>query len=161
MAPVYRSDATLLILGSLPGEQSLARQQYYANPRNQFWKLVGGIIKADLEGVAYNVRLARLVDSGIALWDVVARADRDGSLDSSLRNISTNELQAFADRLPQLQAIAFNGQAASKAGRQILDSSAGIDLVTLPSSSPAYTMAFMQKQDAWQCLGRYLHHLEP
>ncbi len=161
MAPVYRRDAKLLVLGSLPGEQSLARQQYYAHPQNQFWKLIGNVIGADLPAMPYSTRLAMLVDHGTAVWDVVAGARRIGSLDSNLRDVAGNDLHAFISQLPYLRAIAFNGGVASKAGRRILLDSTRIKLITLPSSSPAYTLALAEKQREWRRLRCYLGDLEP
>lgn len=161
MAPVHRRDAKLLVLGSLPGEQSLVRQQYYAHPQNQFWKLISDVIGADLTAMPYSTRLAMLVDHGIALWDVVAGARRVGSLDSNLRDVAGNDLHAFVCQLPDLQAIAFNGGMASKAGRRILVDAAEIELITLPSSSPAYTLALAEKQHEWRRLRCYLGDLEP
>jgi hypoxanthine-DNA glycosylase len=158
---VYRRDAKLLVLGSLPGEQSLVRQQYYAHPQNQFWKLIGDAIETDFVEMPYAARLATLVHRRIALWDVVAVARRAGSLDSNLRDVSSNDLDALVQELPDLRAIAFNGGMASKAGRRILVDSAEIELVTLPSSSPAYTLALAEKQREWKRLRCYLGDLEP
>ena len=88
MAPVGSRDAGLLILGSLPGEASLRARQYYAHPQNQFWRLLGSAIGEDLAAMAYENRLARLSSRGIALWDVVGEARRQGDRKSTRLNSS-------------------------------------------------------------------------
>lgn len=155
MAPAGSSDATLLILGSLPGEASLRAQQYYAHPRNQFWRLVGAAIGEDLAGLDYASRLERLAALGIALWDVVEAALREGSLDGAIRNALANPLRDFVAGHPRLQAIAFNGQTASRLGRLALANVNGPLLIDLPSSSPAYTLPFAWKAERWSELGRF------
>jgi len=146
----------LLILGSLPGEVSLARGQYYAHPQNQFWRLVGAVIDADLAGADYSARLAALERAGVGLWDVVKTARRVGSLDQHIREPTPNPLAKFAARLPRLQAIAFNGEKAWKIGSAQLPGDAAPRLVRLPSSSPAHTLAFERKLDAWLGLRAFL-----
>ena len=153
MAPVGSDDAVLLILGSLPGEASLAAQRYYAHPQNQFWRLLGEAIGEPLPTLDYHARLARLANRGIAVWDVVAEARRAGSLDSAIRDARPNPLAKFVATHRRLRAVAFNGQAAAKIGRAQL---AGIDRVTLvdlPSSSPAHTLAIAEKSLRWAALG--------
>lgn len=145
----------VLILGSLPGERSLAERRYYAHPQNQFWRLVGTAIDRDLAAMAYPDRLATLLANGVGLWDVVARARRNGSTDAAIRDASANDLAALADRLPALRAIAFNGGTAGAIGRPLL---AGRDLalVSLPSSSPLHTVGLAAKQPAWRMLADWL-----
>jgi TDG/mug DNA glycosylase family protein len=142
----------LLILGSLPGEVSLARQQYYAHPQNQFWRLMGAVIGADLAGLPYPERLAALAQAGVGLWDVVKSARRVGSLDAQIRGHAPNALAELAARLPALQAIAFNGEKAWKIGSPQFAGDGPLKLIRLPSSSPAHTLAFDRKRDAWLAL---------
>lgn len=153
MAPIGSSDARLLILGSLPGEASLRAQRYYAHPQNQFWRLLGRAIGEDLAGLDYDVRLARLAARGIALWDVVGEARRQGSLDGAIRGAAPNRLRDYAATHSQLQAIAFNGKTAARLGRAALGDMPGLRLIDLPSSSPAYTLAFADKAVRWDLLG--------
>ncbi len=153
MAPIGSSDARLLILGSLPGEESLRAQRYYAHPQNQFWRLLGRAIGEDLAGLDYGVRLSRLAARGIALWDVVGEARRQGSLDGAIRGAAPNRLRDYAATHPQLQAIAFNGKTAARLGRAALGDMPGLRLIDLPSSSPAYTLAFADKAARWDVLG--------
>lgn len=139
----------LLILGSLPGEVSLARAQYYAHPQNQFWRLIGGVIDADLNGLPYLARLAALHASGVGLWDVIGTASRKGSLDTAIRDHQANPLAVFAASLPRLRAVAFNGGKAASLGRKLLADRPDLALIALPSSSPAYTAPFAVKAEAW------------
>jgi hypoxanthine-DNA glycosylase len=142
----------LLILGSLPGEVSLARGQYYAHPQNQFWRLIGAVIGADLAAAAYPDRLAALRRAGVGLWDVVKTASRVGSLDAHIRDPAPNALAELAARLPALRAIAFNGEKAWKIGSAQFQDDGPLKLIRLPSSSPAHTLAFDRKRDAWLAL---------
>jgi double-stranded uracil-DNA glycosylase len=153
MAPVGSIDARLLILGSLPGEKSLLAQRYYAHPQNQFWLLLGMAIGEDLAGMTYDQRLFRLAVRGIALWDVVGEARRQGSLDGAIRNASTNKLIEFVAGHPRLRAVAFNGKTAARLGRAALANLAGVELIDLPSSSPAYTQPLTEKAARWSLIG--------
>ena len=152
MAPVGSRDAGLLILGSLPGEASLRARQYYAHPQNQFWRLLGSAIGEDLAAMAYENRLARLSSRGIALWDVVGEARRQGSLDGAIRGAMPNRLKEYVMAHPRLRAVAFNGKTAARLGRTALAGLAPIQLIDLPSSSPAHTMAFADKLAQWAIL---------
>ena len=154
--PVTRPDTRILLLGSLPGAMSLAAARYYANPRNQFWRLAGSVIERDLEALPYEKRLEALLDAGIGLWDTVAAAERKGSLDAAIRLHRASDLAALASTLPELRAIAFNGGTSARIGRRQLGDAPGFDLIDLPSSSPAYTLPFQSKLDAWLGLRTYL-----
>lgn len=150
--PVADTATRLLILGSLPGEVSLARAQYYAHPQNQFWRLMETVIEADLVDLTYEARLAKLLEHGVGLWDVVGQARRAGSLDGAIREVTPNALADFAATLPALRAVAFNGLTAAAIGRKQLPAGFAPALITLPSSSPAYTLAFARKAEAWAAL---------
>ena len=154
--PVFNERTRLVILGSLPGEASLARGEYYAHPRNQFWRLAGvlsGI--AGLTGLTYPDRLNALLEARVGLWDVVAMARRAGSLDAAIRSPMLNDLGQLLAELTDLRAIAFNGaKAAAIGGRQLAH--LGLPQIRLPSSSPAYTLAFPAKAEAWARLAGYL-----
>ena len=151
--PVVDADTRLLILGSLPGEKSLAHSQYYAHPQNKFWTLLGEVLGVDLSSLPYAARLSTLLAHGVGLWDVVAQAQRTGSLDSNIRARDDNDLVALAASLPQLQTIAFNGGTAAKLGIKVLGEHAQrYRIVSLPSSSPAYTLAYAAKLLKWKTL---------
>jgi TDG/mug DNA glycosylase family protein len=152
MPPAGSNDAKLLILGSLPGEASLKAQRYYAHPQNQFWRLLGRAIGEDLANIAYEDRLIRLAARRIALWDVVGEASRAGSLDAAIRGATPNQLRDYAATHPNLRAIAFNGKTAARIGRASLGELKGVELIDLPSSSPAYTLPFQVKVRHWNLL---------
>jgi hypoxanthine-DNA glycosylase len=154
--PVADIRTRLLVLGSLPGEESLAKAQYYANPRNQFWRLIGAVIACELASLPYLERLERLTEAGIGLWDSVGSATRPGSLDGNIRLHSANKLRSLAESLPELRAIAFNGGTSARIGRKELGATPLWALLPLPSSSPAYTLAFERKREAWLQLRDYL-----
>ncbi|MDP1616272.1 DNA-deoxyinosine glycosylase [Phenylobacterium sp.] len=153
--PVVDADTRLLILGSLPGEMSLQRGQYYANPRNQFWRLMATVTESQMPD-AYDDRLAHLLRRGIGLWDTVKAARRVGSLDGAIQAAQPNALQDLAAGLPKLCAIGFNGGTAARMGRAQLAEAAGLALVALPSSSPAFTQPFEVKAAAWRRLRSYI-----
>jgi hypoxanthine-DNA glycosylase len=150
--PVTDASTRILILGSLPGEVSLAHGQYYANPQNKFWFLVGNVIEQDLVGMDYATRLDTLLKCRIGLWDVVAEARRVGSLDSRIRDHASNDLIALIDTLPNLATIAFNGGTAAKIGMRALGERGGqYRLLRLPSSSPAYaSVPYAEKLAVWR-----------
>jgi hypoxanthine-DNA glycosylase len=149
-APVVDARTRVLILGSLPGAQSLAARRYYAHPQNAFWRLTGSVIGVDLVALDYPDRLAALLAGGIGVWDVIATARRDGSLDGAIRDVEGNDLIALVGSLPRLRLVAFNGKKAAAIGARLL--APETPHLTLPSSSPAYTMAFAPKVAAWEQL---------
>lgn len=152
-APVINENVELLILGSLPGDASLAQSQYYAHPRNQFWMLMAEVIGAPLPMLDYQARLAALLENGIGLWDVVAEAHRVGSLDSNIHNLTSNNLVGVLNDLPHLNTIAFNGGTAARLGLKTLKEKANhCQVIKLPSSSPAYTLPYLDKLIAWRSL---------
>jgi hypoxanthine-DNA glycosylase len=154
--PVVDQRVRILVLGSLPGEQSLAAARYYANPRNQFWRLIGEVTGKDLVPLAYEERLSALLKAHVGLWDSVESAEREGSLDARIRGHSANPLAELAASLPQLKAIGFNGGTSARIGMKALGEDASFALLPLPSSSPAYTLSYERKREAWLKLRDYL-----
>ena len=154
MPPVGSTTPRLLILGSLPGEASLRAQRYYAHPQNQFWRLLGQAIGEDLASMAYDQRLERLAVRGVALWDVVGQAMRRGSLDGAIRGATANPLTSYVATHSRLETIAFNGKTAARLGRAALGLLGAIELIDLPSSSPAYTLPFSAKAERWATLAK-------
>jgi hypoxanthine-DNA glycosylase len=155
--PVVERNVRLLVLGSLPGERSLAEQRYYAHPQNQFWRLISPAAGRDLALLSYDDRLAALLAARIGLWDVVASAHRTGSTDAAMRDIEEHDIAALAETLPDLRAIAFNGGTALRHGRRQLGAAADrYEIVALPSSSPLHTIGLDAKLPAWTALARYL-----
>lgn len=156
LPPVVNARTRVLVLGSLPGEVSLQRAQYYGHPRNLFWPLVGDVIGRDLVALAYEQRLAAILAAGVGVWDVVGSAQREGSLDAAIRDHQPNDLSRLIQTLPALRAIGFNGSTAARIGRPQLVH-AGLHLVLLPSSSPAYaSMRLTDKRERWRELASFL-----
>ena len=154
--PIADAHARVLILGSLPGQESLRRQQYYAQPHNAFWKIMGRLFGAGPE-LPYEQRGQRLIESGIALWDVCAAAQRPGSLDSSIvhSSVVANDLGAFIASHPDISLICFNGGKAGELYRRLVlpglpPAARAIRTETLPSTSPAHAaMRFEEKLTHW------------
>ena len=113
LPPIARADARLFVLGSLPGDASLAARRYYAHPTNQFWRLLGAAIGEDLAALDYEDRLARLAERRVGLWDVIASASRRGSLDQAIREAEHNQIEHLLRDYPDLLAIAEQQQPAS------------------------------------------------
>jgi TDG/mug DNA glycosylase family protein len=155
LPPIARADARLFILGSLPGDASLAAQQYYAHPQNQFWRLVGSVIGQDLHSLPYAARLERLAEHQIGLWDVIGSAARRGSLDQAIRDANHNRIEHLVHEFPELRAIAFNGGTSAAVGRKLIGSETALTLIDLPSSSPANTQPFAEKAMIWEQLRRF------
>ena len=155
-SPVVDAQTRLLILGSLPGDASLKAGQYYGHPQNAFWRLIGGVIGQDLPALPYDDRLAALKAAGVGLWDVVASADRPGSLDAAIRRPEAADLRGLVQSLPDLKAVAFNGGTAAKLGRAVLAGAPGPVLIDLPSSSPAHARPFAEKAAAWAILTQWV-----
>lgn len=149
LPPVLDQRVRILILGSFPGAASLAAQQYYAHPRNQFWPLLSALTGENLHDLPYEKRLPRLLAHGIGLWDVIAACQRAGSLDSAIRQPQENDFAALRQRCPHLRKICFNGKASGKSAPRF--AAAGFATLVLPSSSPANAQStFAQKLAAWQ-----------
>jgi len=154
--PVVAPDTRVLVLGSLPGERSLAAGRYYAHPQNRFWHLLGRVIGVELARLDYEDRLMALLAAKVGLWDTVASAHRVGSLDAAIREAEHNPLADLARSLPELRAVGFNGQASARIGMPQL---AGTDLalIPLPSSSPANaSIPLARKEELWAALGEFL-----
>jgi TDG/mug DNA glycosylase family protein len=154
-APVAKRDAKVLILGSLPGQKSLHMQQYYAHPQNAFWKIMAGLFGA-ASSLPYKERLNLLTSNRIALWDVLAAAERPGSLDSSIvrTSVRANDFAAFFRAHPRIRRVYFNGHKAEELFRRhvlpALGPEFGLVYECLPSTSPAHAgMTFAKKLDRW------------
>lgn len=149
LAPVLNRDTRILILGSFPGEKSLAAKQYYAHPRNQFWSLLSTVLDENLVQLPYLERLMRLQSHRIGLWDVIAACERQGSLDTAIRNATANDFAALRHRCPALFRVCFNGKTSGKMAPEF--AAAGFETLVLPSSSPANAQySFAQKLVLWQ-----------
>jgi double-stranded uracil-DNA glycosylase len=155
--PIANRRAETLILGSLPGRKSLQMQQYYAHPHNAFWKIIGSIFGAD--GVLpYHRRVKLLTSHRVAVWDVLAAAERPGSLDSSIVHASVlaNDFEKFFRAHPRIRRVFFNGRKAEAMYRRFVlpglpSEFADMEYRCLPSTSPAHAgMPFAKKLDSWR-----------
>ncbi len=147
--PVIAPDSRILILGSFPSEASLAAAQYYAHPRNQFWRLLGAVLDEPLAQLGYAERLERMLMHQVGLWDIVAACERRGSLDTAIRNATLNGLETLRRRAPALEKVCFNGATAGRLEPTMR--MAGYRTLILPSSSPAHAArSFGQKLERWR-----------
>jgi len=147
--PVLDRNIRILILGSFPGEASLAAQQYYAHPRNQFWRLLSIVLDDDLVKLPYDARLQRLLSHRIGLWDVLAACEREGSLDTAIRRAQANDFVMLKQQCPALSRICFNGKTSGRFAPQF--AAAGFATMVLPSSSPTNAqLSFDQKLALWK-----------
>ena len=151
-APSADDDARVLILGSMPGEESLRQQQYYAHPRNAFWRIMGELFgfPADLP---YEERLEQLKRCHVALWDTLAGCKRSGSLDSNIREPEPNDIAGLLKKCPSIRTICCNGAASARFLKQF---HAGIftagkwEILQLPSTSPAAAVySYAEKLERW------------
>ncbi|WP_045837387.1 DNA-deoxyinosine glycosylase [Hyphomicrobium sp. 99] len=152
--PISPAGARLLILGTLPGEESLRLQQYYGHPRNHFWPLIAALSDKPLPAT-YEDRLALLEINRWAVWDVLEGAERIGSSDAAIRNPAANAFGAYFAANPAISAIAFNGQKARDLFRRFvvkpgLVAETDFAMIELPSSSPLYTKTLDEKLAVWR-----------
>ena len=149
LAPVIAADTRLVILGSFPGVASLAAQQYYGHPRNNLWALLSALWDEDLVALAYPRRLDALRRHRTGLWDVYRSCEREGSLDSAIRAPVPNDLAQLRRLAPGLQAVVHNGAESARSRR--ITAQLGVDVHTLPSTSPANaSWSFERKLAAWR-----------
>jgi hypoxanthine-DNA glycosylase len=152
LPPLVDSRTRLLILGSFPGVASLAAQQYYGHPQNHFWRILKAILASSPIGTgvdSYKIRSEWLLARRLGLWDVYAACEREGSLDSRIRNPQVNDFAAIRRLCPELQAIAHNGGESFKHACHTL--LLGLPVYKLPSTSPANaSWSFERKLAAWR-----------
>jgi hypoxanthine-DNA glycosylase len=148
LPPVVGPRSRLLVLGSFPGEASLAAGHYYAHPRNQFWPILAHALGQPLPGWPFERRYRAVVEAGLAIWDVFGGCRREGSLDSSIRDAAANDFEALLGRAPQLRAVVFNGRTAGRYERWF--AARGLATRVLPSTSPAHAgMSAADKRAHW------------
>ena len=155
-APIAAPDANVLILGSLPSKQSLQKQEYYGNPQNAFWRVMGELFGAGPD-VTYVKRSHTLQQNGIAVWDVLKSSVRPGSMDAAI-DLSTakpNDFPMFFDRHPDIELVCFNGKKARELYERLVAPQIGgnigsLEYKSMPSTSPAYAaMSFDEKVRQW------------
>lgn len=152
--PVIGNNAQVLIVGSMPSVESLKNGFYYAHPRNAFWRILSGVLNRPLPA-SIDEKIRLIKENRIILWDVYAACERKGSLDSAIKNGEINDFRALIRENPTLKAVLANG---GEAFRKFPKSEAeGLEILPLPSTSPAYTMPFEEKLLLWKsALNRFL-----
>jgi len=147
--PIINHNSQILILGTIPGEESLRQQQYYAHKQNLFWKVICHATNQPLpEG--YNERKELLLNNQIALWDVCQTCIREGSLDSDIKEVIPNSIDQLLEKYPNIQTIAFNGKKAEALFKKHFQYLKNINYLSLPSTSPANASISMEiKLRAW------------
>jgi TDG/mug DNA glycosylase family protein len=151
-SPISQPNATVLILGTMPGAQSLALQQYYGHPRNTFWKIIFGVFETPFSA-DYEQRKSVILNNRIALWDVLEACVREGSLDSAIEQEVANDFDSFLKAHPNIKHIYFNGQKAAKYFKHYVAVGDRYTLLTLPSTSPANAgMSFEKKLLEWESI---------
>ena len=148
--PIINPQSKILILGTMPGKESLKKKQYYGNARNQFWKIMYTLFEVDLV-LDYEQRKKFLLDRKIALWDVIDNCTRKGSLDSDIKYDKVNDFTPIFSKYTNLGKVFFNGiKAQDIYERKVGIYIPGIAHETLPSTSPAYTISLNRKIESWQ-----------
>ncbi|WP_010307504.1 DNA-deoxyinosine glycosylase [Kurthia senegalensis] len=158
--PVVNRQTKVMVVGSMPGKQSLEKQQYYGNPRNHFWRIIGELFEEPVPN-QYDERLAWLLEHQIGLWDSIATCEREGSLDANIHNEIPNDFHLFFETYPQIEAIVFNGGKAfdvfkKKIGLETLENRA---YYKMPSTSPIpgkNVKSFEEKVQSWSTLTTYV-----
>lgn len=154
LPPVVDDATRVLVLGSMPGEMSLQMQQYYAHPRNTFWRIMNGIIGVDPDA-EYHVRLGGLRSAGIGLWDVLHLCDRPGSLDSAIvrETMEPNDFERLFTERPSICRVCFNGAKAAQVFERLVAPhlNSPFECHRLPSTSPANAaIPYDAKLRAWR-----------
>lgn len=148
LPPLIDVRARTLILGSFPSAASLAAHQYYAHKQNQFWRILGDLLGLPLQEMEYPLRCAHLQAAGIAVWDVYAECEREGSSDSAIRHSRTNDFSSLKRLAPDLQRVCFNGKTAARLQKDFARQGYAVSM--LPSTSPAYTLGLETKREWWR-----------
>ena len=154
--PVIDAQARVLVLGTLPGEESLRRGEYYAHPRNLFWPIIFALF-GEAPALSYTERLAFLKAHRIAAWDVCEIGERERSADSKIRLERPNAIDRLLDQHPLIRAVAFNGTTARRLYDRYFPRRAALTYLALPSTSPAHaTIGFSAKLARWTALREML-----
>lgn len=155
--PIIDTASEILVLGSMPGDESLRKNEYYGNPRNQFWRILYSIFGKEKEEV-YETRLAFALGHKFALWDVIETCQREGSLDSNIKEALPHDFKSFYQKYPKIKVIAFNGGKAYDVYRRQVGFNLKERLIyhSLPSTSPANTQSYEDKLEKWSILLEYL-----
>lgn len=157
--PIINSNCKVLILGTMPGVESLRKKQYYGHGRNSFWKIIYALFNKEPD-IDYERRKRFLLENRIALWDVIMKCEREGSSDSNIKNAAANDLAWLFKNYPNIESVCFNGRTAQNFYKRniakTVHSYTNMSFYTLPSTSPAYRIRFEQKLTQWELIAKLL-----
>lgn len=148
LPPILDAGIETLILGSFPSPASLAAQHYYAHRQNQFWRVMAEVLGEPLPEFDYAGKQRCLLRHGVGVWDVYRACRREGALDAAIEAAESNDFALLGEKAPRLRRICFNGQTSGRCARWFAGQ--GYETHILPSTSPAYTLAFARKVAAWR-----------
>jgi hypoxanthine-DNA glycosylase len=148
LPPILDARIETLILGSFPSPASLAAQHYYAHRQNQFWRVMAEVLGEQLTELDYAQKQRCLLRHHVGVWDVYRICKREGSLDSAIEAAQPNDFSVLGKKTPRLRRVFFNGQTSGKFERWFSEQS--YETRILPSTSPAYTLAFARKATVWR-----------
>ena len=148
-APIVNDHAEILILGTMPGAMSLMKQEYYAHKQNAFWKIMYSVFSALPVSENFEEKVALIQQHKIALWDVLENCEREGSLDTNIKNHKENDILELLLEYPKIKTIVFNGKQSEKYFLKKFGVIDGIRYFQMPSTSPAHTMKFEDKLKLW------------
>ena len=146
--PIADSRSKVLILGTIPGKESLRMTEYYGHPRNAFWKIIFKLYNIPFSS-DYQFKVETLLQNGIALWDVLRTCERQSSLDTDIKMEGPNDLRAFLSAHPGISKIFFNGKGAARYFAKYF-SGTSLPNQVLPSTSPAHAVKWEEKLEIWQ-----------
>ena len=148
--PIIAETPTILILGTMPGVESLKAQQYYGHPRNHFWKIIAHLYNYDEIPLDYQAKSNLIINNHLALWDVLQFCEREGSLDVAIRNPIANPILDLLESKSTISKIIFNGKESHKLFLKYFGVLENIQYRVVPSTSPANTVKFEQKLESWR-----------
>ena len=150
--PFVDSDTKILILGTMPGIASLENQEYYAHPRNHFWRIIYKLYSDQEVPTLFSDKIKLLQANSIGIWDVLENCERKGSLDMHIKNYKENDFESLFKKFPAIHKIAFNGKESHKYFFKKFGQIKGITYYVMPSTSPANTMSFEKKLEIWSAI---------
>ncbi len=150
LPPIIDGGVELLVLGSFPSPASLAAQQYYAHPQNQFWRVMSELIGEPLAGLPYEARCIALLRHRVGVWDVYRRCRREGALEAPIEDAELDDCATLLRVAPRLASAVFNGLEAARNARRLAH--LGLHTAVAPSTSPAYTLPLARKVERWRAV---------
>jgi len=157
LEPIVTQHTKVLVLGTMPGAESLRQQAYYSHPRNLFWKLIADVTKQEIPST-YDERKSFLLKNNIGLWDICQSCIREGSLDENISKESPSDLKNLLSEYPNIKCLAFNGQKAHKLYSKHFGTLPSVQVLSLPSSSPANAgISWEDKAESWNMINEIIN----